>query len=299
MLILTGFVIRNYFIKDNNFWLYLNKLVYFFFLPLLLIKEIAKADIKNISFGSLIAVTIISTLIIILLLLLINFFIKINGKSFSSVFQGSIRYNSYILLGSLSLISPDKGLLFFGIVTIFMVTITNLMSVGILNVYCKNKKKSHYLHFLTDNLKNPLIIATIIGIILKIFNLNYSNIFHQYIESITSSTMALSLLTVGAGLQLNNFSCHNIKLIGYATIMKLLILPIISLIIMLIIPAPHPISLVIILYSSLPCASSSYILAKQMNGDHELMASIVIVTTILSMLTMPIFIYISRVLEVI
>lgn len=41
------------------------------------------------------------------------------------------------------------------------------------------------------------------------------------------------------------------------------------------------------LYTAAPCAGNAYILAQQLNGDHELMAGIISTTTIFSMLTIP------------
>ncbi|WP_243464934.1 AEC family transporter [Photorhabdus temperata] len=40
-----------------------------------------------------------------------------------------------------------------------------------------------------------------------------------------------------------------------------------------------------ILYSAVPCAGNAYILARQMGGDHEAMASIITWTTLLSIIT--------------
>ncbi|MGN6113879.1 MAG: AEC family transporter, partial [Nitrobacter sp.] len=42
--------------------------------------------------------------------------------------------------------------------------------------------------------------------------------------------------------------------------------------------------------SSVPCASNSYILARQMGGNAPLMAQIVTLQTIIAIFTMPVFI---------
>ena len=45
------------------------------------------------------------------------------------------------------------------------------------------------------------------------------------------------------------------------------------------------------LYSALPCASTAYILSKQMGGDADLMASIITTTTVLSVFTISMVMY--------
>jgi len=43
-----------------------------------------------------------------------------------------------------------------------------------------------------------------------------------------------------------------------------------------------------VLFSSVPCAVSSYILAGHLNGDQKLMASIITTETLAAFVTMPI-----------
>jgi malonate transporter and related proteins len=47
-----------------------------------------------------------------------------------------------------------------------------------------------------------------------------------------------------------------------------------------------------ILFSCLPCASSAYILSRQLGGDPETMSSIITFTTIFSVLSLSILVYI-------
>jgi len=47
-----------------------------------------------------------------------------------------------------------------------------------------------------------------------------------------------------------------------------------------------------ILYSALPCASTSYMLSKQLGGDADSMARIITATTVLSLLFLPLVVYI-------
>jgi hypothetical protein len=72
---------------------------------------------------------------------------------------------------------------------------------------------------------------------------------------------------------------------------KLLILPIVTTIILMFSMVDGLPRAIAILYSALPCSSSSFILAKQLGGDPDLMASIITVTTILSVITISLVLY--------
>ncbi len=70
-----------------------------------------------------------------------------------------------------------------------------------------------------------------------------------------------------------------------------MILPIITYIILTLLGVSGTPKAVGMLYSGLPCASTAYILAKQLGGDTDLMASIITVTTVISVFTLSIILY--------
>ena len=286
MLIATGFILKKYFIKDNSFWNVIEKLVYYLFLPILLLTSIINSDLNSINIVNFIMSLLIPTLVMALLLVLSKIFIDVKNSDFTSIFQGSIRYNSYVLLSMLIIMLPKNGMLFFGIITVIMIITTNLLSVLILSIYDDEQHSFQWKKTLKKIIYNPLILSSTIGLILNLEAFTIPTVVNNYFTHLSSPALTLSLLAVGAGLKLN--SIHSDKLyIIVPIIIKLIILPIAYCIILYFIELDDSLKIAVMIYSSVPTAGNAYILAKQMGGNYKLMASIITMTTLVSMFTIP------------
>ena len=76
-----------------------------------------------------------------------------------------------------------------------------------------------------------------------------------------------------------------------AVTVKLVVFPIMVYLVMDYYQVSGLIKDIAILFASVPCAVSAYILAGQLRGDQPLMASIITVETILAIFTIPILLY--------
>lgn len=290
MLIMTGFILKKYFIKDISFWDVIEKLVYYLLLPILLLKSIINSDLSSINLGNFILSLLIPTLSMVLILVIFQKFSKIKNADFTSIFQGSIRYNSYVLLSMLIIILPENGMLFFGIITVIMIVSTNLLSVLILSIYDDNSHYFQWKNTLKKIIYNPLILASIIGLILNLLDCKLPIVINNYFIHLSNSALSLSLLAVGAGLKLNTIHSDKFYIV-IPTIIKLVILPILYYTTFYFIQLDDNLKIAILIYGSVPTAGNAYILAKQMGGNHKLMASIITMTTLVSIFTMPIIIH--------
>jgi malonate transporter and related proteins len=291
LLIITGALIKSFFIRDENFWMYFNKLAYYVLLPTLIIQNVSKIDFGTLSFYKLMIAVFGATCIIAVTLFLLKPLFKIEGPAFSSIFQGATRYNSYILLGVLAGIMPVDGVVYFAMLTVFMMLATNIMSILVVTMYSQDGKVS-ILHMLKENLKNPLLIAIVVGLCLHFLGVTPHQAIYHYLDHLGSGAVTVSLLSVGAGLNLKAAYQH-IKFTGLAVVMKLFLLPGVCLALLNILSVTGPARLAAIAYASVPCAGNAYILAKEMNADAELMATIITVTTLFGLLTIPFFIMLA------
>ena len=290
-LILTGYMLKKVFFKSIEFWDNIEKLVYYILLPILLIKSIMKANLDSIELVNFTFVLIIPTLILSFLLIVYQKYSNLENGSFTSIFQGSIRYNSYILLSMLLILLPNNGMLYFGIIAIFMIIITNLLSIVVLSFYTNNQESISLKLALKKIAYNPIIIASFIGIVLNILSIQLPNVIINYFLYLSSPALSLSLLAVGAGLSFNALYSDKVLLI-LPIFLKLFILPVISFILFYFISLDLTSKIAILIYSSVPCAGNAYILSKQMGGNHKLMASIITSTMLFSIFTMPLILHI-------
>ena len=109
--------------------------------------------------------------------------------------------------------------------------------------------------------------------------------------SLADSALAIGMLNVGAGLKFVAYRQH-LRQIIFTSSIKLMLLPIVTVIILFLMSVDEMERSVGILYSCMPCASTAYALSRQLGGDSELMASIITFTTIFSVVSLSILMYI-------
>ncbi|WP_332061034.1 AEC family transporter [Bartonella sp. CB74] len=283
LLIVIGYLSKLY-IKDISiFWSTSDKFVYYLFFPALLILDISGANFSGDNNIYPIISTIISTLLISAIIFLMKGFIGKSPDLFTSIFQGGVRYNSYVFIALSQSLFGNKGVALSGLFVAYMIIITNIMSVLVMNHYGRGNKKS-IKGALTALTKNPLIIGAITGIIMNILNIHITESIKQLLSYLSGAATPLSLMSVGAGLVISA-QFHKIISILWATVLKLLIMPIITIVILKATKTSGVAADIAVLYSSVPCAGNAYILSRQMGGDHEVMASIITWTTLFSVIT--------------
>ena len=132
--------------------------------------------------------------------------------------------------------------------------------------------------------RNPLIIASVAGFLFNYLDLEMNIAVHKTLNSLSDAGLAMGLINVGAGLSFTISSVY-IQRILFTGLIKLCVLPIVTAGILTLFMIGDESRAVCMLYSALPCASTAYILSKQMGGDSDLMAAIITATTVFSVFT--------------
>jgi malonate transporter and related proteins len=296
LITLMGSVIKNKWITSDEFWRGLEKLSYFLLFPILLFNYISTADLGAGALTQLIWGLIISSLIVGGGLALYQNKYNIDKSQFTSIFQGSVRYNSYIFFALGKSLYGDEGLVIVSVVSAYMIIFTNALSVFIFVHYLGHDEKDEdsrpNLTILVKRCAvNPLIIASILGFMFNYADLTLNIGIKNTLQSLSNAALAMGILNVGAGLRFV-VNLYDIKYITITSVVKLLIFPIITMIILSFTSIGEVPKAIGILYSGLPCASTSYVLSKQFGGDYKLMASIITITTIFSVLSLSLLLYI-------
>ncbi len=135
---------------------------------------------------------------------------------------------------------------------------------------------------------NPAIIATIIGIFIFILGIKIPNVIGSTINSVGSMTSPLSMIIVGVMLGETNIkTAFSGKLVYILTFIRLLVVPIIIIFVLKILGAPVLIINIIVLLEALPAASNTAVLSFQYGGDNILAVKTIFVSTVFSIVTIP------------
>jgi len=277
--ILVGAALKRYLITGSDIWAGIDRLTYYLLLPSLLMVEIYRADFSSGHAGTAVMVTLGATLALAAVLLLLRPLITSNTPLFTSIFQGSVRYNSYVLLAVADALYGSEGLALAIVFVAVMVIATNMLGVVVLNAFAGGK--GSFKRIMIGLVQNPIIIAAGAGAVLNISNIHVPLPIENTAALFKTAALPLSLLSVGAGLRFI-LSKQALGAIALSTTIKLAILPLITGIALHLAGVEGMVLAMGVLYAGMPCAGNAYILARQLNGDPEAMASIITLETLLS-----------------
>lgn len=137
-------------------------------------------------------------------------------------------------------------------------------------------------------IKNPLIIATVSGLIVNVLGIPVPEVLFQFFKVLGSAALAMGLLCIGAGLRLDNFKAHA-PLICVNSFCRLIVVPAIACGVCW---AAHlsPVEAgAAIVFACLPTAQSCYVMTAAMRGDAGAVANVTTVQTLAAMATIPIW----------
>lgn len=283
LLIVTGWLCKQRFVAQPAFWLAADKLVYYLFFPCLLILEIGSADFSGGHTGSALMAAIGATLLVGALVFLVRLAWRMPNDLFTSIFQGSTRYNSYVFIALSQALFGDAGVALSGVFIAWMVVLTNFSSVLVMNRYGDGSSKA-LSSIARSIVSNPLIAAALLGLLLNVMGWRIEGAARQFMAYLGHAATPLSLMSVGAGLMLVMHPSKTVATV-LATVLKLLVLPLLTWGLLKLGTAHAMPAQIALLYAAMPCAGNAYILARQMGGDAEAMASIITWSTLASVLT--------------
>ena len=287
-LILLGYFFKFIKFPHEDFWKHLDKFNYFVLFPSLLVYKLSTANINEIKNFDFILVAIISLLIISTILIIYNKIKPYNDDAFTSIYQGAIRFNTYVFLALVDTLFNDSGLIIAAILITFLIPVINILCITIFCLYIPNSKVT-FVSFSKSIIKNPLILACILGGSLNYFSFHLPLVLETTLSILSMAALPLGLLSVGVGLHLSSINETKSELI-VSSISKLILVPIVMFIVGNIFELEYIYVSILILFAAMPTAPSAYVLARELGGDMKLISSIISIQTIISIVTISVFI---------
>jgi len=289
LIILFGFALNRYTDWGRNFWGGLEKLIYFVLFPALLFNSIASQQ-----FDFLPAAAALKTVLAIVVIgIAVAFAAKwivhpdtADSKAFASCFQTAFRFNSYIGLAIAGRLHGEAGIAAMGLMIGITVPLCNMAAVWML-------ARDSEMSVVKEIVKNPLILATVAGVLFSLSGLALPEVLQMFISRIGAASLACGLLAAGAALTLSN-ARKNAPLIAYNTSVKLIVMPVAAILL------AHWLGIdgiyfdIVVLFAALPTATSAYVLAVRMGGDGAVVSQAITVSTLLGMVSIPLWLTVAR-----
>ncbi len=289
-LIALGAVLHRTRFIDEPSWRAVERVTYYVLFPCFLFNAIAVADFTGQPIGRLALVLIGAIAAMALVVYALRSVLKLEGPAFSSVFQGALRFNSYVAIGAIAAILGPKGVALSAIAVAIMVPLLNTLCVSVL-VHHTNDGESDLSMFARQFVQNPLIMSCLAGIAVQFIGMPLPTVLATTVEMIGKAALPLGLLAVGASLDLADARARPRPVI-IATVLRLLLMPLFVAVGANLVGVTGIAKTAALVCAAVPGASSSYILARQLGGDAPLMANITTAQTLAAMVTMPLILWV-------
>jgi len=270
----------------------INKIAFRIFLPCLLYYNVYCSDLSGSFDPLLMAYAVGGVLLTFGLALGYTLLTEKLPERRGVMIQGMFRSN-YVIMGipvATALLGSDQ----LGTVSILIAVVVplfNMLAVVVLEVFRGQKPKP--LHVLGQIVKNPLVIASALGILTLAAGIRLPHILERTIQNVSAIASPLQLLLLGAFFQFSGLKTYRRELVTVSAA-KLIVSPglFLGLGALLGFRGVAFVSLIGIFAS--PTAVNSFTMAQQMGGDAELAGDIVVTTSAVSILTMFLWIFLFK-----
>ncbi|WP_339806334.1 AEC family transporter [uncultured Marinobacter sp.] len=285
VLIVAGHLFRRWNFPGEGFWLQAERFTYYALFPAMLIYKLGQARLPASAYGDILVLIGVMLIAMTLVLVMIQLIWRWPGEIYSSVFQGGIRFNSYVGLAAAGMLLGDEGISLIAVAVAIKVPLLNLLCIVMFSLTCR-KGALRLKPLVRAIVTNPLIIGSVVGVIWSFFRIGFHPVVAGILEPLSDLALPLGLMCVGAGLQLKALRSASMPFL-VSSVAKLVIFPVLTLGLAMALGMDGRLVQVAILLAALPTATSSYILARQLGGDAPLMAAIISGQTLLAMITLP------------
>ncbi|HYF43022.1 MAG TPA: AEC family transporter [Ramlibacter sp.] len=282
-LIVCGFLVCRYTALNRTVWEQVESLVYYFLFPVMLFYAIVRSPLDLGAASSLIAAGLlmgVSGIGMAYLLPALPWLGRhIDRREHAAAAQISFRFNSFIALALADRLAGAQGLLLIAVLIGVCVPLFNVGAVWPMARHAQTGLAGALL-------RNPLIIGTASGLAANLLGFQIPGWLEPTISRIGAASLALGLLAAGAGMQLGTLAQSRALTVSVLAI-KHLALPLVAWALIRLLQLDSMQAAVLLAFSALPTASSSYVLASRMGYNGAYVASLVTVSTVLGLLSLP------------
>jgi predicted permease len=296
---------KNIMTEDNrNF---INKIVYNICIPGLILSNTIKQPFNKILNFPMIASCIIAIICISVIYFILSLILKpdskVKGAFITGTFWANVAYMGFPLAAAA--FGAETGLLNASVINAFINIVFVTLGVFIISAFVK-KESSNIKDKIIGAVTNPVVFSSLIGIVISFFvdlffdrdslpEIIYypTNLAGVTLQLAGSMGLPLALIAIGGSLKFQ-YLAERKWFIAITTIGKVIIMPLLTLLCFIFIfPNTGPAEKgVAVLLMAMPSAVVLYLVNKQMGGEEGFMSSVLVISTVASIFTIPVWLYI-------
>ena len=212
-----------------------------------------------------------------------------SSASGSAIFSLGASYSNTVIIGLpilLTLFGEQVLGIIFLIITFHSALLFTLTS-AIASFSANSRKSFNGKEIIQQNLKNPLVVSISTGLVVNLLGIELPSVLANSLILLGKPAIALALFILGASLAYYQVR-DKLFSIGIASLSKLVLLPTLVLLTSQVLFQLSPLSVtVLVILSACPTGVNAYLIAKAHQQEQQTVAGTVVVTTLLSMITIP------------
>jgi malonate transporter and related proteins len=279
LLIVLGWVLCRYSALNRSVWSGVEQLVYYVLFPVLLFVAIVRQPLELAPVLNLVGCGLAVTLLGIALALSLKRWPGVDARLHASGAQTAFRFNSYVALALAERLGGVQSVVWIALLIALCVPICNVAAIWPL-------ARHGGIPLGRELSRNPLIVGTVAGLLVNLAGLQLPSLLDVSLTRLGSASLSLGLLTVGAGMQLGAVK-ESPGLAAAFLSVRHLVLPVFAILLTRVADLPAAQQNVVVAFAALPTASSAYVLAIRLGGHGGFVASLVSLSTLLGMVSLP------------
>ena len=296
LVMVIGYVLKQIGMLNDNFVTVANRFNFKVTLPFMLFKDIAGVDIRSVfDIRYVLFCALVSTACFWLVWGGTKLFVKdktVRGAFVQASFRGSAAVMGLAFIQNIYGSSAMGPLMIVSAVPLY-----NIFSVIVLTFEANDTegidKKQKIRQAAVNICKNPIILSILAGLIVGLLGIKFPTLVNKTINNVAQMATPLALITIGAGFEGRKALAKITPTIG-ASLIKLVIQPLIFLPVAAWMGFEGEKMIAILIMLASPTTPSCYIMAKSMNNDEVLTASVIVTTTLMAAFTMTGWIFLLK-----
>ena len=295
LVMVIGWVLHQIGMLDEHFVMVANRFNFKVTLPFMLFRDIASVDIWEVfDLKFVLFCAIVSTICFWSIWGLTKVFLQapsMRGAFVQASFRSSAAVMGLAFISNIYVSSAMGPLMIIGAVPLY-----NIYSVIVLTFEAEGELeegKGKIKEAIVNIAKNPIILSIFAGLIVALLGIQFPMLVNKTINMVAQLATPLALIVLGAGFE-GRKALAKIKPTLWASAIKLFFQPLVFLPVAAMMGYSGEKLIAILIMLASPTTPSCYIMAKNMNNDGVLTASVIVSTTLLAAFTLTFWIFLLR-----
>jgi predicted permease len=298
LVMVIGYILKQIGMLNDNFVTVANKFNFKVTLPFMLFKDIAGVDIKAVfDIKYVLFCAIVSTICFWVVWGTAKLLVRdktIRGAFVQSSFRGSAAVMGLAFIQNIYGSSAMGPLMIVSAVPLY-----NIFSVIVLTFETNDStgidKKAKIRQAGINICKNPIILSILAGLVVGLLGIQFPTLVNKTVSNVAQMATPLALITIGAGFE-GRKALAKIAPTMAASMIKLVLQPLVFLPVAAWMGFSGEKMIAILIMLASPTTPSCYIMAKSMNNDEVLTASVIVTTTLMAAFTLTGWIFLLKTL---